>query len=148
MQAAAQTRSWMIAEVVFGIPFLMGILAQLVMPELLPRDWLRPWGLPVGLALLAAGIAIAKSARREFRQAGQPTEPGQPTTRIVTTGMFAISRNPLYLAAVIFLVGVALAVALPWSLISVIPAMAACRHLLIAPEEKYLAARFTEYAGY
>ena len=141
---AAQSQSWMVAETVFGLPFLLGIAVQFAFPDILPRDAFRPWGVPVGMALIVIGVTVARAARRELREAMQPTEPGQPTTRIVTTGMFSRSRNPLYLATVVILAGMALALALPWALVSVVPGMIACRYLLIGPEERYLAAKFPE----
>jgi protein-S-isoprenylcysteine O-methyltransferase Ste14 len=134
----------MIAEIVFGLPFLLGVLIQFVFPDILPRDALRTWGVVVGMAPIVIGVTIARAARRELREAMQPTEPGQPTTRIVTTGVFSHSRNPLYLATVLILAGVALALALPWALLAVVPGMVACRYLLIGSEERYLAAKFPE----
>ena len=146
---AAQSKPWMIAEAVFGLPFLVGIVIQFALPDLLPRDALRPWGVAVGIAVIVVGITVARAARRELREAMQPTEPGQPTTRMVTTGVFSFSRNPLYLATVAILVGLALALALPWALVSVVPGMIACRYLLIGPEERYLNAKFPdEYRHY
>jgi protein-S-isoprenylcysteine O-methyltransferase Ste14 len=47
------------------------------------------------------------------------------------------------------LVGVALALNLPWVLVLLLPALIACHFILIAPEEQYLAARFgDEYREY
>jgi protein-S-isoprenylcysteine O-methyltransferase Ste14 len=38
---------------------------------------------------------------------------------------------------------------LPWSLVLLLPAFVACHYLLVAPEERYLAAKFgIEYAQY
>ena len=102
-----------------------------------------------GLALIGAGGVLVTLARREFLQSGQPTDPGQPTTRVVTSGVFSVSRNPLYLGGVCVLVGIALAVDLPWVFVCLLPALVACHHILIAPEERYLAAKFgDEYLAY
>ena len=70
--------------------------------------------------------------------------PGYPTSRIITTGVFSISRNPLYLGGVCFLLGIALVANLPWALVLLMPALVACHYVLIAPEERYLAAKFGE----
>ena len=38
---------------------------------------------------------------------------------------------------------------LPWSLVLLLPAFVACHYVLVAPEERYLAAKFgIEYAQY
>ncbi len=55
----------------------------------------------------------------------------------------------MYLGIVIFLAGVALAVNWPWVLVMLVPSIIACHYILIAPEERYLAAKFGgEYAAY
>jgi protein-S-isoprenylcysteine O-methyltransferase Ste14 len=46
--------------------------------------------------------------------------------------------------AVCFLAGVALALNLPWVLVLVLPSLVACHYVLIAPEERYLVAKFGE----
>jgi protein-S-isoprenylcysteine O-methyltransferase Ste14 len=135
---------WQISEVVFGIPFLVAIALQLLVPLSLPRGLLRLAFILGGAALIITGVTLIILARREFAQRDQPTDPGHPTTQVVTTGVFSVSRNPLYLGAVCFLAGVALAANLPWVLILLLPSLVACHTVLIAPEEKYLLAKFGE----
>jgi protein-S-isoprenylcysteine O-methyltransferase Ste14 len=146
---AAHTSPWTTGEVVFGIPFLLGAVMQLAIPRVVPRESL-PWLLiPVGALLFVAGGALIQLARRELRRLGQPTDPGHPTTRIVTTGVFSISRNPMYVGAAFLLAGIALVIGLPWSLVLLLPSLAACHYLLIRHEERYLAAKFPcEYCRY
>ncbi len=145
----AHKRGWQIFEVVFGIPFLAAIALQLALPLSLPRGVLTPALIPGGAALIIVGVVLVVLARREFAQHGQPTDPGHPTSQVVTTGVFAVSRNPLYLGGVCVLVGIALAVNLPWVFVLLLPALVACHYVLIAPEERYLAAKFGEdYARY
>lgn len=135
---------WQIFEVVFGIPFLAAIALQLSVPLSLPRGLLKPVIILGGAALIILGAVLVVLARREFVQHSQPTDPGQPTSKLVTTGVFSVSRNPLYLGGVCILAGIALAFNLPWVLVLLLPALIACHYVLIAPEEKYLAARFGE----
>ncbi len=140
----AHTSWWQTSEVVFGIPFLAAIALQLAVPLSLPRGFLTPAIIPGGAAFIIIGAALVVLARREFAQRGQPTDPGLPTSSVVTTGVFSVSRNPIYLGAVCFLIGIALAVNLPWVLVLLLPALVACHYVLIAPEERYLAAKFGE----
>jgi protein-S-isoprenylcysteine O-methyltransferase Ste14 len=105
---------------------------------------LKPVIILGGAALIILGAVLVVIARREFAQHSQPTDPGQPTSKLVTTGVFSVSRNPLYLGGVCILAGIALAFNLPWVLVLLLPALIACHYVLIAPEEKYLAARFGE----
>lgn len=137
----AHKRWWQTFEVVFGIPFLAAIVLQLAVPLSLPRAFLAPVVLG-GAALIIVGTVLVVLARREFAQHGQPTEPGRPTGKLVTTGVFSVSRNPLYLGGICMLVGIALAVNLPWVFLLLLPALVAGHYILIAPEERYLAAKF------
>jgi protein-S-isoprenylcysteine O-methyltransferase Ste14 len=141
---AAHQSWWQISEVVFGIPFITAIVLQLVVPLSFPREFFTPAIIPVGAALIIMGAVLIILARREMAQQGQPTDPGHPTSHVVTTGVFSVSRNPLYLGAVCFLTGIALVVNLPWVLVLLIPALITCHYILIAPEERYLTARFGE----
>lgn len=135
---------WQIFEVVFGIPFLVGIALQRVTPIPLLPGFLRPVLLPGGIFLVVVGVGLVVLARRELARYRQPTDPGQPTGKIVSTGVFSISRNPLYLGGIFILAGISLAFNLAWALILLVPAIVAGHYILVVPEERYLAARFGE----
>jgi protein-S-isoprenylcysteine O-methyltransferase Ste14 len=141
---AAHKSRWETSEVVFGIPFLAAIALQIAVPLSLPRGFLTPAFTLGSAVLIILGGALVVLARREFARRGQPTDPGLPTSHVVTTGVFSVSRNPIYLGAVCFLTGIALAINLPWVLVLLLPALVACHYVLIAPEERYLAAKFGE----
>ena len=55
----------------------------------------------IGIALLLLGLGITVSAHRSFKQRHTPYEPFAKPTALITTGIYAISRNPIYLAPVI-----------------------------------------------
>jgi protein-S-isoprenylcysteine O-methyltransferase Ste14 len=102
-----------------------------------------------GAALIIVGLALIILARRMFALQGQPTDPGHPTSTLVTSGVFSVSRNPLYLGGVCILAGIALALNLPWVFVLLLPALIACHYLLITPEGRYLATKFgDEYRFY
>ena len=146
---AAHKTWWQTFEVVFGIPFIAAIALQLAVPISLPYGFLTPVIILAGTAFIIIGVAFVVLARREFAQHGQPTDPGHPTSKIVTSGVFSVSRNPLYLGGICILIGIALAANLPWVLVFLLPALIACHYVLILPEERYLAAKFgKEYAIY
>ncbi len=140
---------WQISEVVFGVPFVVAIILQFIVPLSLPFGLLRLVAIAIGAVLIVAGLGLIVLTRREFAMHGENTDPGHPTRQVMTTGVFSISRNPLYLGIVVFLVGVSAAVNLPWVLLLLLPSLIACQTVLIAPEERYLLAKFgEEYARY
>ncbi len=146
---AAHTRWWQIFEVVFGIPFLLAIMLQAVVPIPFPTGWWTPVLIAGGILVLLVGVVLVALARREFARHDQPTDPGLATGSIITSGVFSISRNPLYLGGVLGLVGISLAFRLTWELILLIPSIIACHYILIAPEERYMADKFGEpYRAY
>ncbi|NTU84259.1 MAG: isoprenylcysteine carboxylmethyltransferase family protein [Chloroflexales bacterium] len=143
-QPSAHTSAWRTAEVVFGLPFLCALALQWLVPLGLPRE---PFGLVlvvVGVLLSVAGVVVIVLGRRELAAYDQPTDPGYPTRRLVTTGVYGRSRNPLYLGAVWVLAGIALAGNLAWALVMLALSVVLCQVWLITPEEHYLAASFGE----
>jgi protein-S-isoprenylcysteine O-methyltransferase Ste14 len=146
---AAHKRWWQIFEVIFGFPFLAGIGLQIAAPASRPRGLYAFVIILAGGVLGVLGLTFIVLARRGLAQHGQPTDPGLPTSKLITTGVFSVSRNPLYLGGICLLAGIALVLNLPWSLVLLLPAFVACHYLLVAPEERYLAAKFDrEYAQY
>jgi len=141
---SAHKSRWEIGEVVFGIPFLVSIAIHFVVPFSLPQGIFRQVLIPAGIVLILIGIGFIVSARREFAYFSQPTDPGQPTSKIINTGVFAMSRNPLYLGGVIVFMGLALALNLLWALVTLLLSIIICLYVLIIPEEQYLAAKFGE----
>lgn len=149
MTGAAHTRWWQIGEVVFGIPVAIAIGLQVLFPLRFPYAGFTLLAVIGGILLGLAGLALIILARRELARYRQPTDPGQPTRILVSSGVFAWSRNPIYLGAVLLLLGVALAGNFPWVVALLLPAVAACDVVLIFPEERYLAAAFgTAYRTY
>ena len=141
---SAHKSRWEIGEVVFGIPFLISIAIQFIIPFSLSQGILRQVLIPVGIALIIIGIGFIVLARREFAHFGQPTDPGHPTNKVIKTGVFSISRNPLYLGSVIIFWGIALTLNILWTLVTLLLSIIICLYILIIPEEQYLAVKFGE----
>ncbi len=150
-KAAAHTHAWMTAEMIFGISLLLSLVLNFLVPLSLSRWVPRAASIGAGILLLTIGLVMVVLTRSQFRQAGQPTDPGFPTTQLITTGPFSWSRNPLYLAGAVVYLGLAVLLNSLWMLIFFLPFTGAIHFVLIVPEEKYLQATFGEgylrYAG-
>lgn len=106
-------------------------------------------GVVAGAALIVLAAALLGWAARTMVAAGEHPDPQRPTTAIVTTGPYRVTRNPIYVAMALFTVGVALLVNSGWGLALVVPALIATHYLAIAREERYLEGKLgDEYRSY
>jgi protein-S-isoprenylcysteine O-methyltransferase Ste14 len=104
---------------------------------------------PLGAALLAAGIALFAGSAARFRAAGTPVPARKPTTAIVRTGPYRFSRNPIYLAFSLIHLGIASWANSVWLLATLVGAVALIHYVVIRREERYLERRFgAEYLAY
>jgi protein-S-isoprenylcysteine O-methyltransferase Ste14 len=109
------------------------------------------WLAPAAMALLAAGLLLAGAAVASFIAARTSINPLKPAnaSRLITTGVFRFSRNPIYLADLMLLA--AFAAWLGNGLNVAVLAAFVCyiNRFQIAPEERALMERFgDDYAAY
>jgi protein-S-isoprenylcysteine O-methyltransferase Ste14 len=103
----------------------------------------------LALVLLASAGALVASALGRFRRAGTHVEPWRPSTALVTSGVYAFTRNPMYVSMALIYLAVALAADSVLALLLLVPLLAVIRYGVIAREERYLAAKFgDEYRNY
>jgi protein-S-isoprenylcysteine O-methyltransferase Ste14 len=95
-----------------------------------------------GALLAAAGLAVGMAAIGLFKRAGTPPPPWEPTTGIVTTGIYARTRNPMYIGMALIHAGLAVALDGPIALILLAVVMVVIRYGVIAREEAYLEGKF------
>lgn len=94
--------------------------------------------------LFALGILCAISAMLAFlrwKTTINPTTP-EAASALVRSGVFRISRNPMYLGMLIVLLGWAVLLAAPWSLLGPAVFYLYIQRFQILPEERALTARF------
>ena len=89
--------------------FFIAILLQLFGHFAVPVDqvvsW--PWDL-FGAALIFAGFGFTVYADWQFKRANTPVHPYERPQKLVTEGVFAFSRNPMYLGLTLALLGIAM----------------------------------------
>ena len=115
-------------------------------------EWrlLRNVGLSVGVgaALVVIGAGVAWAGIREFRKARTTILPFGGTMRIVSSGIYQWTRNPMYVGMALAHVGFALIANSAWCLLTLPFAVLLARLFAIGPEERYLASKFGQEYGH
>jgi protein-S-isoprenylcysteine O-methyltransferase Ste14 len=102
-----------------------------------------------GGLLVVVGAALLASFNTAFTRKGTAVEPWKPTTAIVTTGPYRLTRNPAYLGMALVYVGIALLAGAVWVLVPLPIVLAVIDRAVIAREERYLERSFgQEYLDY
>lgn len=102
-----------------------------------------------GGCIAALGLALIVIAGAGHFAVGTHVEPWKPTTAIVRSGLYAYSRNPMYLGMAIVQMGIAIAAASLWGVLTVALSIAVMQYYVIAREERYLEAKFGDaYLSY
>jgi protein-S-isoprenylcysteine O-methyltransferase Ste14 len=110
-----------------------------------------PWRTALAITSSVTGLAVGALAVVAFRGARTTVNPLEPTeaSAMVTSGVYRLSRNPMYLGLLLVLGGWAIVLSnlLAFALL---PAFVAyMNRFQIAPEERALLSRFgTEFTAY
>ena len=127
---------------VFILTYLAGTVIEPARPPFIGRDVLRHAGLAGGV-LLAIGVIIAGWSQVLFRKAHTTTVPGERSARLITSGPYRISRNPMYVGLVLAYVGTAGLQNQMWPVV-LLPLIVAYLNWIVIPVEE---ARLDEVFG-
>ncbi len=118
----------------------LGVLLQLVVSVRLVTDsGLR---VPLGLALVALGVAPVAWTIGWMRRTHQDPDPRKPTPELIAGGPFRFSRNPIYVGMALIQTGIGVALGNLWILLLIIPTLVVLRRGVIEKEEAYLERKF------
>jgi protein-S-isoprenylcysteine O-methyltransferase Ste14 len=128
----------------FAVPLALALAADRWVLRLALPGAGRRGTRAAGAAVAAAGGLLSVSGALTVLSQGTTVVPHHAVARLVTTGPFRLTRNPMYAGHVIMLLGAALRAGSWWPLIVIPLCTRATTKLVILPEEKYLADRFGE----
>ena len=107
-----------------------------------------PWNL-LGLPLLAIGGILNLLPDRDFNRFNTTVKPFEYSSKLITSGTFRLSRNPMYLGMGIFLTGESMLFGSLGPFIIPIVFVVLMHFIFIIPEEKMLLEKFhEEYKAY
>lgn len=107
--------------------------------------------LPLALAVALASIGFSASGVLSFRRAKTTLNPTAPqlTSSLVSSGIYTVTRNPMYLGLLLALIALAIFLSSAWALVGPAAFFLYIGRFQIAPEERALSALFgAEYAAY
>jgi protein-S-isoprenylcysteine O-methyltransferase Ste14 len=118
---------------------LMWLLARMTTVIIVP-----PWPRYLIAALPLIGALIAPWAILAFRKAMTTVDPVhiERAATLVTTGPFAITRNPMYLGLTLLLLAWAVILSAPWTLLGPVAFVLLITRFQIIPEERAMLAKF------
>ena len=110
-------------------------------------------GIRLVLALAVALVAVGFSAAGviSFRHAKTTLDPTRPhlTSSLVHSGIYTVTRNPMYVGLLLILIAWAIFLSSPWALLGPAAYFLYIGRFQIAPEERALTALFgAEYTTY
>lgn len=110
-----------------------------------------PWKTQVATVLGTLGIVISILGVIEFRRANTTADPRIPhqTTRLVNSGIYQLSRNPMYLGFVFILTGWSFYLSHGLSFLLLPAFVLYINRFQIVPEERTMLGKFgAEYSSY
>ena len=127
--------------IAYACSLLFGFVLNRIWPLALSSSGVQEG---LGALLVAAAIALFALSVREFRRFATPVPSTRPSTRVVRTGPYRFSRNPIYLAFTLLQLGIALWAGNGWLLLLLVPTLALISWGVIHREERYMTQKFGE----
>ena len=135
-------------------PPLVGALLAAAMWAASPtasRSQRPSFGVAASIAAAVIGSAFSLAGLAAFRRARTTVNPVKPqsASSLVVSGVYGVTRNPMYLGLLLLLLAWAAFLWSPWALIGPVAFVAYIDRFQIGPEERALSALFGDaYASY
>lgn len=139
-----------------GVKFPPPLIFLILMIAAYGVHYIWPISLPsslilkfIGVKLIILGFCIIIIAATSFKRVETSIEPWKPTTAIISTGIFAYSRNPIYVAFCLITIGIGVVLNNVWMVLCTAPSALLVYYVAIKKEEAYLEQKFgEEYVQY
>jgi len=103
----------------------------------------------LGVGVIIVSIVSIGFMFKLFKRYETEPDPWKTTSKIITTGPYKYSRNPVYIFACGVPIGLGIAFNTYWALFAFIPALIIVYYTAVKKEEKYLETKFgQEYLDY
>lgn len=133
------------------IALVMMLLMTLLAQTLPAVTALAPMRRPLAIGVALIGLCFDAAGLLAFRRARTTINPLRPanTSALVTTGVYRITRNPMYVGLLLMLLAWAIWLGSPVSLAGPVLFIVCINRLQIQPEERILLDKYgSEYRNY
>jgi protein-S-isoprenylcysteine O-methyltransferase Ste14 len=100
------------------------------------------WRIIVGAAAALSSLAFMGFAIKLFRRTGQDPKPWATTPEIISTGVYRVTRNPMYVGMALLQIGIGAGLGNWWVIIAVPVVLVVVYLTAIRHEEAYLERKF------
>ena len=129
--------------------FLCAVLVGIALNWFWPLKFMPGNMRSLGPLATVCAVVLFLLSYREFQAAGTSVRGSTSSTAIVQTGPYRFSRNPIYLAFILFVLGLSVWLNNLWMLVTLAPAIGIIAMVVIPREERFLERNFNdEYSSY
>ena len=96
----------------------------------------------IGIFFIVIGLFFIFPPLLQFKKTNNTLITVKPANSLQTTGIYSISRNPMYLSLLLIYTGLAFLLGNWWTIVFILPIIAIITYFIIRPEEKYLERAF------
>jgi protein-S-isoprenylcysteine O-methyltransferase Ste14 len=144
--AAGQTRKRLMPPAYFLIGLAVVVASRLLLGALRYSSWLT---LAAGAVLMVAGVVLNLLTDSAFKNRATPVSPDAVPTAFVVSGVFRVTRNPMYLGMALIVASAALLLGEPIGLIAAFAFVAVMDRSFVPGEERNLELAFgSDYVDY
>jgi protein-S-isoprenylcysteine O-methyltransferase Ste14 len=133
----------MLPPLILLIAIAVAVALELLVPlAFLPAPGLASWLSWLGAVVFVTGLWISISGNREFVRSGTNVNPYQPALKLVTSGPYRFTRNPMYLGMIVAFAGIVLTFALELGILVWVLFALTLHYGVVMREERYLTRKF------
>ena len=125
-----------------GIALVVAVALEWILPIHILPPVLTGWSLVLGMVLVAIATILVVGGARTFTRSGTNVDPRKPALKIIESGPYQYTRNPMYLGMVVLQFGLAFLFSLDWAILGGVVLWAVLHYGVVLREEAYLAGKF------